>query len=302
VLHGCGKGETVRGRLGGLGGDGALILAAVFLGLNYAAIKVAVVSVPPLLIGAFRFVLGWLLLLGVLRLVENAGRPKPGALLVMLGIGLVGGTLFNAALNEGMSLTSASNSALIMATAPIWGMFLAAALGVETLNIRSLLGAGISLLGVGLILGKGLDGSASSLLGDVLVLVAAISFGAYSVLSRREQANHSPLTIAAYTTLLGGLALFPLATTELASWNVRAVSLGAWAAVGYLTVFSTAFAYGVWQHGIARIGPSKVLVYLYLITLTGVLSSVVLLHEDFGLRRVIGAIVLLAGVYLSRRG
>ena len=292
----------MRGRLGGLGGDGALILAAVFLGLNYAAIKVAVVSVPPLLIGAFRFVLGGLVLLGVLRLVEEARRPKSGALLAMLGIGLVGGTLFNAALNEGMSLTSASSSALIMATAPIWGMFLAAALGVETLKLRGLLGAGISLLGVGLILGKGLEGSASSLLGDVLVLVAAISFGAYSVLSRREQSNYSPLTVAAYTTLFGGLALLPIASTELAGWNVGATGLGAWAAVGYLTIFSTAFAYGVWQRGIARIGPNKVLVYLYLITLTGVISSVVLLHEDFGPRRVIGAIVLLAGVYLSRRG
>ena len=58
VLRGCGEGEAVRGRLGGLGGDGALILAAVFMGLNYVAIKVAVVSVPPLLIGALRFVLG----------------------------------------------------------------------------------------------------------------------------------------------------------------------------------------------------------------------------------------------------
>jgi drug/metabolite transporter (DMT)-like permease len=48
----------VRGRLGGPGEEGALILAAVFMGLNYVAIKVAVVSVPPLLIGAFRFVLG----------------------------------------------------------------------------------------------------------------------------------------------------------------------------------------------------------------------------------------------------
>jgi drug/metabolite transporter (DMT)-like permease len=64
-----------------------------------------------------------------------------------------------------------------------------------------------------LILGKGLEGSASSLLGDLLVLVAAISFGSYSVLSRREQDNHSPLTIAAYTTFLGGLALLPIAST-----------------------------------------------------------------------------------------
>ncbi len=53
---------------------------------------------------------------------------------------------------------------------------------------------------------------------------------------------------------------------------------------------------------IARIGANRVLVYLYLTTRTHVISSVVLPHEDFGPRRVIGAVVLLAGVYLSRRG
>ena len=58
---------------GRLGGDGALILAAIFMGLNYVAIKVAVVSIPPLFIGAFRFVLGGLLLLGFLRFVEKVG-------------------------------------------------------------------------------------------------------------------------------------------------------------------------------------------------------------------------------------
>jgi drug/metabolite transporter (DMT)-like permease len=150
--------------------------------------------------------------------VGKVGWPKPGTLLIMLGIGLVGGTLFSAALNEGMRLTSASNSAPIMATAPIWGMFVAAVLGVETLKMRSLLGAGISLLGVGLILGRGPESSASNLLGDVLVLVAAVGFGAYSVLSRREQKDHSPLAIAAYTTLLGGLALLPLYVPELGGW------------------------------------------------------------------------------------
>jgi drug/metabolite transporter (DMT)-like permease len=60
------------------------------------------------------------------------------------------------------------------------------------------------------------------------------------------------------------------------------VSLEIWAAVGHLTISSTAFDYGVWQSAIARIGPNRVLVYLYLITLTGILSSVILLHEDFG--------------------
>ncbi len=64
-----------------------------------------------------------------------------------LGIGLVGGTLYNITLNEGTSLTSASSAALIMATAPVWGMLIAAGFGVEPLKATTLIGAGVSLVG-----------------------------------------------------------------------------------------------------------------------------------------------------------
>jgi drug/metabolite transporter (DMT)-like permease len=68
-----------------------------------------------------------------------------------------------------------------------------------------------------------------------------------------------------------------------------------------MAIFSTALGYGIWQWGISRIGADRVLVYQYLITLTGVVSSVVVLHEGFGLTKVLGTAVLLAGVYLAHR-
>ncbi len=146
-------GSAAQGRKAALGVEGPLVLAAVAIGLNYVAIKYAIGSIPPLLVGALRFTLGGLVLWGALRLVAPGNALGRGSFWAMLGIGLVGGTLFNAALNEGMRLTSASNSALIMATAPVWGMLLAAALKVERLTAMGILGACVSLLGVGLVLG-----------------------------------------------------------------------------------------------------------------------------------------------------
>ena len=66
-------------------------------------------------------------------------------------------------------------------------------------------------------------------------------------------------------------------------------------------VVSTALRYGVWHWGISRLGADRVLVYQYLITLTGVVSSIVVLREGFGLIKVLGAVVLLAGVYIAHR-
>jgi drug/metabolite transporter (DMT)-like permease len=62
-----------------------------------------------------------------------------------------------------------------------------------------------------------------------------------------------------------------------------------------------AFGFTFWQRGISRIGANRMLVYQYLITLVGVVAGVVLFGESFGIDKVIGAAILLGGVYLARR-
>jgi drug/metabolite transporter (DMT)-like permease len=62
-----------------------------------------------------------------------------------------------------------------------------------------------------------------------------------------------------------------------------------------------AFGFFVWQRGISRIGANRILVYQYLITLTGVASGIVFFGEAFGIGKVIGGAILLVGVYLARR-
>lgn len=94
--------------------------------------------------------------------------------------------------------------------APVWGMLLAAGFGVEPLRAPIVIGAAVPLRGVGLILGEGFEGGGLSLVGDMLALIAAVSFGAYSVLPRAQQRHYSPLNIATYSTLSGGLTLFSL--------------------------------------------------------------------------------------------
>jgi drug/metabolite transporter (DMT)-like permease len=66
-------------------------------------------------------------------------------------------------------------------------------------------------------------------------------------------------------------------------------------------VFATAFAFAAWQRGISRIGANRVLVYQYLITLTGVVSGIILFGERLGAGKILGGAIILLGVYLARR-
>jgi drug/metabolite transporter (DMT)-like permease len=198
-------------------------------------------------------------------------------------------------------MTSASNTALVVATAPLWGMLLAFVLGWERPKLTGIVGVGVALLGVGVIVYRGLGDSGASLPGDLLVVGAAACWGSYAVLSLPLLRRYSPLAVASYSMLFGGLAVLPLASLQLPGVDWGAVSLGGWGAFAYSALLVAAFGFTFWQRGISRIGANRMLVYQYLITLVGVVAGVVLFGESFGIEKVVGAAILLGGVYLARR-
>ena len=281
--------------------EASLLSTAVLLGTNPAAVKYAVGYVPPLPFAALRFVLAGLVLWAILRLFDPKGRLRREDFLAMAGLGVVGVALNNAAFTFGVSMTSASNTALVVATAPLWGMLLGFVLGWERPRLRGLIGVGLALLGVGVIVYRGLGAGGTSLMGDLLVMGAAACWGSYSVLSLPLLRRYSPLAVAGYSMLFGGLAILPFASFGILSADWGTVSIGGWGAVAYSALLVAAFGFTSWQRGVSRIGANRMLVYQYLVTLVGVISGVVLFGEGFGIDQAVGAAILLAGVYLARR-
>jgi drug/metabolite transporter (DMT)-like permease len=280
----------------------SLVAAAVFWGSNYAATKYAASHLPQLSIVAFRFAVGGLLLLLVLWLLEPGSTLGKKDVLPMAALGCLGVAASQTSFTYGVSMTSTTNTGLVFATAPVWGLLLGFALGLERPTRWGVLGVALSILGVGVVFSEGLVGAeGASLLGDLLVLVAAITVGAYTVFSMRVLERHSPLAVATYPTLFGAPLVLLLASPNLLGLDWPAVDGGAWAAVGFSAVFATAFAFAAWQRGISRIGANRVLVYQYLITLTGVVSGIILFGERLGAGKILGGAIILLGVYLARR-
>jgi len=153
--------------------------------------------VPPLLFAAVRFSLAGLLLLLVLRLVERGERPGRKDALWLLGLGAVGITLTQSFFSVGVGLTTAANTALVYSTAPVWGMLLGAALGLERPGLRNILGVALALVGVGLVVRGGLQLGGTSLAEDLCILVAAVGWGSYTTLSISFLERRSPLAVAA---------------------------------------------------------------------------------------------------------
>ena len=109
------------------------------------------------------------------------------------------------------------------------------------------------------------------------------------------------MALAAYVMTLGGLAAFPLAALEPGGFDIGPLDGLAWGAAVYSALCSSAFGFAAWGWGVSHVGANRVLIYQYLVTLTGVTTGIVLLGEDFGLGQIFGAVVILCGVYLARR-
>lgn len=281
--------------------EASLLLAVLFLGTNPVAVKVAVTELPPLPFVATRFTLAGLLLLALVALLEpRDGRPGRRDILSLAGVGLVGVGANNVSFTLGVSMTTASETALIYAAVPIWGILLGLALGLERPTSWGILGVCLAFLGVGVVVHGGLTGS-TSLLGNLLVVAATVCWGSYAVLSLPLLRSYSPLVVASYTMLFGGLGALPLALPGFLDAGWAGVSGRAWEALAYSTLLVAAFGFWAWQKGVSQVGANRVLIYQYLITLVGVAAGVLVLGESLTANKVLGGAVILLGVYLARR-
>jgi EamA-like transporter family len=89
------------------------------LGLNFAATKFAALSIPPLLLVAFRFCIGGMLRYGILRVLEPRSRLGREDLLPMAALGCLGVVTTQTGFTFSLSLTSAASTGLVFFTAPV---------------------------------------------------------------------------------------------------------------------------------------------------------------------------------------
>ena len=103
-----------------------MLLVALIWGVNFSVTKGAFASFPPLAFTGVRFALASLLLVPLVRRLEGAEPLPRGALARLVVLGVVGNTLYQLAFISGLARTTASNSALILASMPTIVALLAA--------------------------------------------------------------------------------------------------------------------------------------------------------------------------------
>lgn len=280
-------------------GDVLILLTVILWGTSFTVIKSAYDEFTPLAFAGVRFIvasLGLLLILAVLRQPLSVARRD---LLRMAAVGIFHVGFYQIFFGVGLKYTTASNSILIINTAPVITAVLVWLTRAEPITWRQ--AAGIVLATMGVIVLVEASGSVSSghLKGDLITLLATVSYAVTPVIVLPLYKRYSSLTIMTLGMMFGTLLLLLVGVPELArqSWSVSPI---AWAQLGYAALGSGTLGYLFWYEGIRRIGPTRAAVYFYLIPPIGVIIAVKVLHEPFGAFHLTGALVTILGVALAR--
>jgi drug/metabolite transporter (DMT)-like permease len=278
------------------------LTAVTLWGLNYSVVKFGLSEIAPLAFPVFRFGVGGIVLLVVLRLREGSVGVRREDLPLLGLVGLFGITLSQISFVFALTNTSASNTALLGATAPIMTALLAALVGLERSGRRYWMAVFIGLVGVVLIVVGGTSGTklGSSLLGDGLALGNAFVSSASALPIRPLLRRYSAHRILTYEMLIGTAILVPFAIPGLLAQDYARVTLAGWGSLGYAVVFSGIATNLLYFTAIGRVGPSRAAVYQYLQSFLAVLFAVILLGEHITLVQVLGGVVVVGSIIFGR--
>lgn len=219
-------------------------------------------------------------------------------------LGLIGIAAFQTLCYVALAQTTALNTILLLSLAPLAIVALSwLALG-ERISRRQAAGMILSLGGAVVLI---LHGDAAALVGlrfnagDLWMLLAVGLWAIYSVVLKGRPAEVPPLALHTSSVAAGTLRMLPLYAWDAALGNGLPTAPAAWAAIGFVAVFSSAIAHALWVRGVASIGPNRAGVFIHLMPLFGAVLAITFLGEALAAYHVVGAALVLGGVALTSR-
>ncbi|MFE7369914.1 DMT family transporter [Streptomyces anulatus] len=263
----------------------------------FVSIRSAGESYSPGALALGRLVTG-ALVLGAILLVRREGLPGRGAWRGIITSGVLWFGLYMVALNWGEQEVDAGTAAMLVNIGPILMALMGARMLGEGLPRRLLLGMGISFSGA-VVVGLAMSGhGSSSVLGVALCLVAAVVYALGVVSQKPALAHGSSLQINTFGCVIGAVACLPF-TGVLVSEAADA-PLSATLNMIYLGVFPTALAFTTWGYALARTTAGRMGATTYAVPAIVVLMAWVLLDEVPTPLGVLGGVLCLVGVAVSR--
>lgn len=285
------------------GHEFVLMSVAAIWGFNYTIGKYGVAELSPVVFNTVRFLAAAPLLLLMTYLAEGTLAVGKHHIPRLAAIGLVGITLYQSFFMLSVQYAPAAKSSLLIAASPVFSSLFALLFGKERWSWKMQLGSLVALSGTVLVLFGGSDAGGTyphETLGIVAGLLASISWGLYPVLTAPLLEYYSAVRITAWSSAIGAIPLLLISFAqgfEGVSWKLPA---SVWFSLLYSVFLVTIFGLIFWYRNVGRVGPTKVMLYMYLIPVFAVLFAFVVNGEPLHPVQAVGCLVTFIGIAFSK--
>jgi drug/metabolite transporter (DMT)-like permease len=281
----------------------AWLTVCIVWGTTYLAIRVALETVPVVLVAGLRWMAAGLLLAGVLY---ATGRRLPGPR-TWGGLALLGflmNVVGNGFVVWAEQYVPSGLTAVVVATVPFWSVCIEAVLPRgERITVRTIAGLAVGFAGIVVLVWPGMTaggGAGRAMLMGVLALqVACAGWALGTSYTKRHAVSGDALSASTLQMLFSGVMLLGLATAA-GEWSALHFSTRSLAAMVYLTIVGSAVAYTAYVYAVRHLPISTVSLYAYINPIIAVVLGSQLLGEPFSVRIVIASVLVLAGIAVVR--
>lgn len=276
------------------------LLTIIIWGTTFISTKVLLTDFQPIEILFFRFSMGLFALLVVYphRLKKVTRKQE----LTFAAAGLCGICLYYLLENIALTYTMASNVGVIISVAPFFTAILTHLFikGEEKLRVNFFLGFAVAMVGIFLI---SFNGSKLELnpMGDLLALLAALVWACYSVLTKKISSYGYNTILTTRRVFIYGI-LFMIPALFLLDFELEFTgfsNLVYLLNIVYLGLGASALCFVTWNFAVKVLGAVKTSIYIYMVPVITIATSVLILKEPLTILSVIGTLLAIIGLFLS---
>lgn len=278
----------------------AALLTIIIWGTTFISTKILLADFKPMEILVYRFIIGFLILWTACpRRLKVKQRKQE---LTFAAAGLCGITLYYLLENIALTFTMASNVGVIISVAPFFTAILARLFVKSEEKLRANFYAGFALAMAGIIL-ISFNGATFELnpMGDILAVLAAFVWACYSILTKKIGSYGYPVVLATRRTFFYGvffmiptLFFFDFQTGLSRFYNITYLFN-----IFYLGLGASALCFVTWNFAVKILGAVKTSIYIYMVPVITIVTSVLILAEPVTWISAVGALLAISGLFLS---
>ena len=284
-----------------------IILTVILWSSTFTFIQIGLKEITPIYLGALRFIIASMLLVAYALIkfkIEEIKNFTKNNFVILVALGIFGITIPNIVQNIGMLFVTASMASILQNSSPAFTLLLASIFLNEYIGFKKIIGLIISFIGVVLI---SIDnGSISivgenyySLYGNILIIISALCYSIYFILSKKIIKDNHPALILAISTVIGTILL------SIVSIGVEPIDFSfsklTWFAIIMMAIFGSVISTLMYFKALKEFEVSKINFFTLLIPIFAIIQAHIILGDVLQPNQIVFGALILFGIWIAQR-